>query len=193
MTVKHLLAGVLIASLATTVAAQPPKGKSGRGAEPLKRLPQNHYRINHGGKPYYFWGGHFYSNSGGLYVSITAPLGAIIPALPGGFITIGTGPDRYFYYGGVYYRPTANGYVVVEGPQQTEQTLPDEEDSRRIIIYPAAGQSEEQRGRDRYECHLWAVQETGFDPTLAESDASLREDYTRAMGACLEARDYVVK
>jgi hypothetical protein len=32
-------------------------------------------------------------------------------------------------------------------------------------IYPGQGQSPEQQDRDRYECHSWAVQQSGFDPT----------------------------
>ena len=36
---------------------------------------------------------------------------------------------------------------------------------QQIVIYPAKGQSPEQLERDRYECHVWAVQQTGFDPS----------------------------
>jgi len=32
-------------------------------------------------------------------------------------------------------------------------------------IYPSQGQSQEQQDRDRYECHTWAMQQSGFDPT----------------------------
>jgi hypothetical protein len=35
------------------------------------------------------------------------------------------------------------------------------------MVYPAQGQSPEQLERDRYECHVWAVQQTGFDPSRA--------------------------
>src|SRR6185437_7277755 len=35
----------------------------------------------------------------------------------------------------------------------------------QIIVYPAHGQSAQQLDKDRYECHLWAVQQTGFDPS----------------------------
>jgi hypothetical protein len=35
----------------------------------------------------------------------------------------------------------------------------------QIMVYPAHGQSPEQLERDRYECHVWAVQQTGFDPS----------------------------
>jgi uncharacterized protein YcfJ len=34
-----------------------------------------------------------------------------------------------------------------------------------MYVYPAKGQSEQQLSNDRYECHRWAVAETGFDPT----------------------------
>ena len=34
-----------------------------------------------------------------------------------------------------------------------------------IMVYPAQGQSPEQLERDRYDCHIWAVQQTGFDPS----------------------------
>ena len=34
---------------------------------------------------------------------------------------------------------------------------------QRVFVYPAHGQSPEQTERDRYECHTWAVQQTGVD------------------------------
>jgi uncharacterized protein YcfJ len=34
-----------------------------------------------------------------------------------------------------------------------------------LYVYPAKGQSDQQLSNDRYECHRWAVNETGFDPT----------------------------
>ena len=37
---------------------------------------------------------------------------------------------------------------------------------QNLYIYPSRGQSPEQQSRDRYECHTWAVQQTGFDPTV---------------------------
>jgi len=33
-----------------------------------------------------------------------------------------------------------------------------------VYLYTKAGQSLEQQDRDRYECHCWAVRQTGFDP-----------------------------
>ncbi len=34
-----------------------------------------------------------------------------------------------------------------------------------VYAYPERGQSAEQQSRDRYECSLWAVHQTGFDPS----------------------------
>lgn len=39
--------------------------------------------------------------------------------------------------------------------------------STRIYFYPKHGQSAEQQRRDRYECYLWAVNKTHFDPAQA--------------------------
>ncbi len=35
------------------------------------------------------------------------------------------------------------------------------------FAYPNVGQSEQQQSKDRYECHQWAVSQTGFDPSTA--------------------------
>jgi hypothetical protein len=42
---------------------------------------------------------------------------------------------------------------------------------QRVFVYPAHGQSPDQTERDRYECHLWAVQQTGVDPSRADANA----------------------
>jgi hypothetical protein len=34
-----------------------------------------------------------------------------------------------------------------------------------IYFYPAKGQSPEQQDRDRYDCYLWARDQTGFEPS----------------------------
>jgi hypothetical protein len=40
------------------------------------------------------------------------------------------------------------------------------------VIYPAKGQSPEQQNKDKGECHVWAVQQSGFDPAKAQPSAS---------------------
>ena len=37
------------------------------------------------------------------------------------------------------------------------------------IIYPVKGQSPDQQKQDEFECHQWAVNQTGFDPTKAQA------------------------
>jgi hypothetical protein len=63
----------------------------------------------------------------------------------------------------------------------------------KLYVYPAAGQSEEQLADDRYECHVWGADQTGFDPTLGAGSRREAEQYGRAFTACMEGRDYVVK
>lgn len=40
--------------------------------------------------------------------------------------------------------------------------------STEIYFYPTRGQSPAQQERDRYECYLWAVKQSGFDPGQAQ-------------------------
>ena len=50
-------------------------------------------------------------------------------------------------------------------PQARVAPLPD----TRVFVYPSAGQSASQLERDRYECHNWAVKQTGFDPSASQA------------------------
>ncbi len=38
----------------------------------------------------------------------------------------------------------------------------------QVYFYPTRGQSPAQQDRDRYECYVWAVQQTGFDPSAPQ-------------------------
>ena len=44
----------------------------------------------------------------------------------------------------------------------------------RVFLYPLRDQSADLQGRDRYECHHWAVQQTGFDPSAPSVPPHLR-------------------
>lgn len=35
----------------------------------------------------------------------------------------------------------------------------------QVFVYPTSGQTAAQLDRDRYECHIWAVNSSGFDPS----------------------------
>jgi len=39
--------------------------------------------------------------------------------------------------------------------------------SAQTFIYPKNNQSQAQQDKDRYECHSWAVKQTGFDPSVS--------------------------
>jgi len=51
-------------------------------------------------------------------------------------------------------------------PRVVERAPPPPEQVTEVIAYPAKGQAPEQLDRDRYECHNWAVKQTGFDPSI---------------------------
>lgn len=53
----------------------------------------------------------------------------------------------------------------------------------KLFVYPANGQSPEQLDRDRYECHTWAVQQTGVDPSRADARPEQRVVVAPAPGA----------
>ena len=39
--------------------------------------------------------------------------------------------------------------------------------AQQQYVFPQKGQSAEQQKKDEYECHSWAVKQTGYDPTAA--------------------------
>jgi hypothetical protein len=41
---------------------------------------------------------------------------------------------------------------------------------QKVFVYPSNGQSPQQTDRDRYECHVWAVQQTGVDPSRPDAN-----------------------
>lgn len=47
----------------------------------------------------------------------------------------------------------------------------------QVYFYPTAGQAPERQSRDRYECHLWAVKQSGFDPSLPSLAPHQRVEY----------------
>jgi hypothetical protein len=126
-------------------------------------------------------------------------VGLYVPVLPPFYTTVWYRGVPYYYADEVYYRYRADRreYEVSDPPPESEATT--SATTTDIFIYPKNGQSEEQQAKDRYECHSWAANQTGFDPTqpmggVDESKAGAkRADYLRAQTACLEARGYSVK
>ena len=167
-----------------------------------ERVPGDYRVVVHGNSRYYFHGGVWYCPQGTRFAIVMPPIGLFVPFLPLYYATIWVGGIPYYYANEVYYTQRAGGYVVVEPPKgEASQTQPSENNipSGRTFIYPRQGQSEETQATDRYECHRWAVNQTGYDPTMPPSEMQeaqtpqKKTDYQQAMGACLDGRGYTVK
>ncbi len=157
---------------------------------------------------YYYSGGVWYAHRGPGFVVVGPPVGVFVPVLPAYYTTVWFGGVPYYYANDTYYQwvPEQNQYAVVAPPgdESVAQTAPPQSAQQStsgedLFIYPKNGQTEEQQANDKYECHKWAHDQSGFDPTQsgggvpAEQNASARAAYNRAMGACLEGRGYTVK
>jgi hypothetical protein len=100
------------------------------------------------------------------------------------------------YYYSPYYEPPP--VIIQEQPPVYVQPTPSS--TERIFVYPRQGQSEELLAKDRYECHSWAMGQTGYDPTqpstsdMPEAQRNqMRADYQRAQGTCLDGRGYTMR
>ena len=215
---KNFATGMLVAALigmATVLPADDAGAQSRASDRPAQRaphravqhpsvghtvrtLPQGHRTIRVNRQSYRYYNGSYYRpGRDGVYVVVNAPIGARLRSLPPGYISFGIGPRHYFYVNYTYYlwdEPTQE-YIVVEEPEGAEAAVvaASESVSGDIFVYPNEGQDDEQRDRDRYECYLWAVEQTGFDPGAGEPNYELSADYRRAISACLEGRGYTVK
>lgn len=163
----------------------------------VRVLPHGHRSIAVPSGRYYYQGGVFYRPRGQAYVVARAPIGARVHSLPVGRIGFTIGPRRYFYFNWNYYlwEPRSREYVVVAPPEGAPEAVIAAADSSpgELFAYPKAGQDEAQRERDRYDCHVWAVDQVDYDPGLEGGDVELGTDYRRALSACLEARGYTVR
>jgi hypothetical protein len=137
---------------------------------------------------YGHWGGH-----GGWWWAPWAVVGGAVVLAP--YYAPYYGP----YYYPPYYAPPA--VVIPESPQVYVQPAPSAQasSSDKLFVYARQGQSEELQAKDRYECHIWAVNQTQYDPTYPAGGMpqnrlyQMRQDYQRAMGACLDGRGYTAK
>lgn len=162
----------------------------------LQHLPHHHTRIWYRNRDYYYFGGSFFLPASYGYYVVNAPIGARIRVLPHGYLSFYLGHNHYYYYNDIYYRhiPDTREYVVVEPPEGAEEALMAAADQgSNLYVYPNEGQSAETQERDRYDCHLWAVDQTDYEPGLEGQEPELADDYRRALSACLEGRGYTVK
>lgn len=152
--------------------------------------------VVHGQSRYWFDGGVWYGGRPGHYVVTRPPRGVIVGALPAFAAVVTLGALSYHYANGVYYRARPHGgYEVVDAPDDVAPAAPS---PQRTFVYPREGQSPQRQASDEYECHRWAVGQTGLDPSLQATGQvapgdSRRDDYDRAASACLEGRGYSVR
>lgn len=163
-------------------------------------LPRSVVVVRHHHYNYWYGGGVWYRPYGTRYVVVAPPVGVFVSVPPSFYSTLWLGGVPYYYANDAYYvwRESRRAYEVVAPPPgvATASVDPVTED---IFVYPSEGQGEEQLAFDRYECHRWASDETGFDPVqpwggVPEDQAgAVRSAYLRAMTACLEGRGYTVR
>lgn len=166
----------------------------------IKALSNRHYKTHFHNRYYYYDSGVWFRSGGIGFEVVIPPVGIYVPVLPPYYTTIWAGSYPYYYADDVYYRwrPDRNTYQVVEPPasivNQPQPLLADE-----LYVYPQNGQTDEQLADDRYACHAWSRDQTGYDPSQPPSDLSVtqlsdkREAYQRASRACLEGRGYSVR
>ena len=171
----------------------------------FRDIPRDRFVVRGG---YFYSGGIWYARRGPGFVVVGPPVGVFVPVLPAFYTTVYFGGIPYYYANDTYYQwvPAESQYEVVAPPaddnaaqMQASQPPPQSTSGEDLFIYPKNGQSDQQQATDKYECHKWANQQSGFDPTQSgggvppEQNASARTAYNRAMGACLEGRGYTVK
>ena len=133
------------------------------------------------GVPYYYWNNVYYVwNPGynGYVVTDPPPVAADSGA--------DASADQYEQAG----PPPAQYSDQVPPPGQAAPPAPGGGSAADLYLYPRNGQSEAQQQNDRYECHGWAVSQTGFDPTRGGAQPGSQTEYRKAMIACLDARGY---
>jgi hypothetical protein len=167
----------------------------------VDHVPEGSVTATFRGGSYYYQGGVWYQPMGGRFFVVAPPIGIVVPILPPFYTTVWFGGAPYYYANDTYYVWSADqqGYVVSDAPQDPDSATTQPPGAEDLFIYPKNGQSDQQQATDRYECHAWAREQTGFDPTQplggvdqGQVDAS-RAQYQRAEGACLEGRGYTVR
>jgi len=149
-----------------------------------------------GGSGFYYSAGSFYRPYSHEYVAVPAPIGATVYTLPPVYRVVNAGPATYYYGNNAWYSwdDGRRGYVVVSPPPAGSAVSTYAAADTSVYAYPSRGQNSEQSARDKYECYLWAVDQSGFDPSRGSPEAgSQAVDYNRANSACLTGRGYSVQ
>ncbi len=160
----------------------------------------------------HYWGGGDWDGGFWPHVYLDWDFPWFMAGLPAGYATYWWGGIPYYYWRGVYYvwSPDYGQYVVTDPPPVTggvaqgaaappsaQADSGGGKGAMSLYVYPKNGQSKQQTENDRYQCHEWAVGQTGFDPVNPGNDThastATPSNYKRAVTACLEARGYSVQ
>ena len=171
-------------------------GPQYRPGHEIDRFPDQHMRVPYHGNDYFYSGGYWYRPHGPRYVVVEPPRGIRVTYLPDYAREVWIGGALFFLAAGTYYQylNDSREYVVVNPPVAMAPAPVPVSGGYDVIAYPAYGQSPQQIDQDRYDCHRWAVGQSGFDPAAATyaPPAYVADNYRRAMGACLSGRGYSV-
>lgn len=104
---------------ASQAASQAPRAAYyRRPGHAISSLPTEHTKLKVGESTYFHDRGVFYRKLGERYVSVYAPLGAVVGSLPKGVQEAfgESGQDTYYYYFGTFYQGREGQYTVVKPP-----------------------------------------------------------------------------
>lgn len=164
----------------------------------VTQLPPNGAMVSHGRSRHGYADGAWYTPRQGGHVVVRPLRGLHVHVLPALATLVTIGALSYYHADGVYYRALPRGgYEVSDAPDEGD-SLPAMGGASRTHVYPREGQSAQRQAADEYECHRWAVGQSGFDPTLAAmglvvAAVGQQRDYQRASAACLGGRGYSVR
>ncbi|HNX68633.1 MAG TPA: hypothetical protein PLL75_05860 [Candidatus Omnitrophota bacterium] len=97
---------------------------NGRPFRYFPYLPVGYLTLRIADMIYYYSGGTYYQYTPSGYVVVSAPMGAVVPALPPYYRPIPYGGKTYFFYNNTYYLQEPTGYNVVTPPPQVVTSNP---------------------------------------------------------------------
>lgn len=177
----------------------------------------------YGGRGGYYHGGYSHGYSRGAWIGGATALlatGAVLAwanSRPAYSTSVYYGPTYAPAYGG-YYGPAVSyaapvyvsppvtyvappvQYVQPQVSYAPQYSTPQQESEQyassanNVVAYPAGGQNSAQQARDGEACKAWAINHSGFDPSVVTqyTTSANTESYSRALGACYKGRGYSI-
>jgi hypothetical protein len=173
-------------------------GPQYRPGHTVDHFPDQYWKVPYRGQDYFYSGGYWYRPHGGSYIVVAPPYGVRVGYLPSYAREVWVGGALFFLVADTYYQYLANTqeYVVVNPPAVAPPpvTAAPAGNAYDVVAYPMNGQGQEQQEQDRYQCHRWAVSQSGFDPATATyaPPGNVSDIYRRALGACFSGRGYSI-